>query len=232
MREAWALIMAALVACNGGSPPGDGGSPDGEAPDSAMPADLSQPPVDSVGQRTMIRITNNGTDTAYLEGGYRSWCKTILGLYHVKGATKERIHLPTVAYCRCENCSATACAGMVSWVHHWISLPAGATISFDWDGQQRVETPNICPSVACWQQQPAEAGQYEVQVDYSRDRPVCPTGESSLPEPYITPPGVTLPAGASAQPCNPGDSTFCFAWDRSATVPFTLGAATVEVSLD
>lgn len=179
---------------------------------------------------TTVTITNAGPGPAYLEGGYRNHCINIFGMYRIDSG-EDRIQHPTIAYCRCVNCETDACQGLASWEIHYLELPEGSSIQFEWDHLRWDFIAGGCEGTGCFQSSEVEEEQYEVRVAYNRTVPVCPRGESSLPSTYIAPQGVTLPSELVPHLCNQGVSMFCFDLDHTATAEFTPDDTSVEVIL-
>ncbi|MBN2359338.1 MAG: hypothetical protein JXR83_07780 [Deltaproteobacteria bacterium] len=186
------------------------------------------------GAATVIAIRNAGSGPVYLDASLRSWCQTLFALH--RADTGDRLLLPNAALCRCDDCEATACSGMVSWTHFVLELPAGQAVSYTWDHRYLADT---APSTTCaasgsgcmsWRL--SLSGTHEVRISYSRATPVCSFGEEdSVYSEFLAPPGLSLPAAAILHQCVFRDTNVCAVVPLSASMLFDRDAAEVEVVL-
>lgn len=187
----------------------------------------------TTGEDLAIVIRNAGPGPAYLDGSYRAWCQTLFGLHRVD--TGERLLLPNASLCRCDDCEATACAGMVSWVHFYVELPQGSALTYTWDRRYVGEPslPDTCGTTGCYGALEAAAGEHEVRVSYSRQTPVCAVGEEpSVTGDFLTPPGLELPAQAVLHQCVPAESNQCAQVPLATSARFDRDATGIDVVLE
>lgn len=180
-----------------------------------------------------ITVRNPGPGPAYLDGSLRFWCQTVFGLHRVD--TGDRLLLPNASLCRCDDCEATACTGMVSWYHFYIELPEGSVISYTWDRSYLGEPspPDSCGEWSCYESKLSQPQEHEVRVSYSRNQPVCSVGEEpTVWGDFLTPPGLDLPQEAVLHQCVDADTNECAIVPLSASARFQWDAVGVEVVLN
>lgn len=222
LTPAWIGVVLGVLALLGAS------CRDGKATggDAAVDQDAA------TGEGLVIVIRNAGPGPAYLDGSYRAWCQTLFALH--RAGSGERLLLPNASLCQCDDCEATACAGLVSWWHFYLELPEGSALVYTWDRRYLGEPtpPQTCGDTGCYGVLEAVAGEHEVRVSYSRQTPVCAVGEEpSVTGDFLIPQGLSLPSGAVLHQCVPEESNLCAQVPLATSVRFDRDATGIEVVL-